>query len=201
MTDHRQVAALYVETGGCYFDLEGVDPWDEKRDARLYDGPHPVVAHPPCNRWSMLANVCYARYGGEHLRPGNDGGCFEEALRAVRRFGGVLEHPAQTMAFRAFLLPRPVRGAWQRTICGGWVTEVAQCRYGHRARKLTWLYLYGAPPPSLDWSDKGYTHQVGGPGHGEGGLPYMQSPEARATPPAFRDLLISMARSVEVKHD
>ena len=38
------VAALYVETNGSYFGLPGVDPWDEPRDARLYAGPHPVVA-------------------------------------------------------------------------------------------------------------------------------------------------------------
>lgn len=27
------VAALYVETGGCYFGIPNVDPWDEPRDA------------------------------------------------------------------------------------------------------------------------------------------------------------------------
>lgn len=47
----QTVAALYVERGGCYWDQPGVDPWDEARDARLYDGPWPVVAHPPCQRW------------------------------------------------------------------------------------------------------------------------------------------------------
>ena len=41
------VAALFVEAGGSYWDLPGVDPWDEARDARLYDGPWPVVSHPP----------------------------------------------------------------------------------------------------------------------------------------------------------
>jgi hypothetical protein len=43
------IAALYVETGGVYYGLPDVDPWDEARDARLYDGPWPVVAHPPAN--------------------------------------------------------------------------------------------------------------------------------------------------------
>jgi hypothetical protein len=47
------IAALYVETNGAYWDLPGVDPWDETRDARQYDGPHPVVAHPPCQRWCI----------------------------------------------------------------------------------------------------------------------------------------------------
>ena len=51
MTEIRQIAALYVAAGGTYFGLEGVDPWDEKRDARAYPGPNPVVAHPPCKRW------------------------------------------------------------------------------------------------------------------------------------------------------
>ncbi len=59
----RTVATLYVETGGVYYGIPGVDPWDEERDARLYDGPYPVVAHPPCSRWGQLANVNHARYG------------------------------------------------------------------------------------------------------------------------------------------
>ena len=41
------VAALFVETGGAYFGVPGVDPWDVPRDARKYAGPYPVVAHPP----------------------------------------------------------------------------------------------------------------------------------------------------------
>ena len=41
------IAALYVETDGCYYGLPGVDPWDEARDARTYAGPHPVVAQLP----------------------------------------------------------------------------------------------------------------------------------------------------------
>jgi hypothetical protein len=45
------IAALYVESGGAYFGLDGVGPGGEARDARTYKGPHPVVAHPPCQRW------------------------------------------------------------------------------------------------------------------------------------------------------
>ena len=41
------ISALYVRTNGPYFGLPDVDPWDEARDARLYRGPRPVVAHPP----------------------------------------------------------------------------------------------------------------------------------------------------------
>jgi hypothetical protein len=49
------VAALLVEADGVYANLPGVDCWDEARDARLYDGPYPVVAHPPCQRWCRFA--------------------------------------------------------------------------------------------------------------------------------------------------
>jgi hypothetical protein len=51
------IAALYVERGGPYFGIEGVDPWDEARDARTYAGPHPVVAHPPCERWGRYSKA------------------------------------------------------------------------------------------------------------------------------------------------
>ncbi len=79
------IAALYVQTNGHYFGLPNVDPWDEPRDARKYAGPHPVVAHPPCTRWCQLAYIVEKRYG---YKVGDDGGCFESALAAVRRWGG-----------------------------------------------------------------------------------------------------------------
>lgn len=80
------IAALYVQTRGVYFNLPGVDPWDEHRDARLYAGPHSVVAHPPCGRWGRY-------WGGNpkqfpRLKLGDDGGCFAHALAAVRQWGG-----------------------------------------------------------------------------------------------------------------
>ena len=74
------VSALYVQRGGVYWDVPGVDPWDEERDARLYTGPNPVVAHPPCQRWGR----CW--YGGPMLHKagrrlvlGDDAGCFSAA--------------------------------------------------------------------------------------------------------------------------
>jgi len=30
------IAALYVQTNGAYYGIDGVDPWDEARDARNY---------------------------------------------------------------------------------------------------------------------------------------------------------------------
>jgi hypothetical protein len=192
------VAALYVETGGCYFGLPGVDPGDEVRDARLYDGPYPVVAHPPCQRWGAMAVVNYVRWGGEHNRPGNDGGCFAAALLDVRGFGGVLEHPAKSRAWEHHGLRKPTGIGWQSTSCGGWVCEVWQSAYGHRANKATWLYYFGnGRPRELDWSRTPGTHQIGF--HDQRGKarnkPTLSPKEAAATPEPFRDLLLSIARS------
>lgn len=187
------IAALYVETDGAYFGLPGVDAWDEARDARLYAGPHPVVAHPPCQLWVNFASLNFKRYGGEHNRPGNDGGCFASALAAVRTWGGVLEHPASSNAWAAHGLPRPVGIGWRATLCGGWVCEVWQSAYGHRARKRTWLYVNGVgEPPQLNWARSPGVAQVG---WFDRVKPTLSKKQASATPPAFRDLLISLART------
>lgn len=192
------IAALYVETDGAYAELPNVDPWDEPRDARRYVGPMPVVAHPPCQRWGAMASVNYARWGGDHNRPGNDLGCFRAALHAVQQFGGVLEHPAKSRAFDFHGITKPRGIGWQRCRTGGWVCEVWQSAYGHRANKATWLYYVGdARPPELRWERPKGSHQVGF--HDQRGKarnkPTLSRREAAATPPEFCDLLISIART------
>ncbi len=183
------IAALYVETGGCYFGLPDVDPWDVARDARLYDGPWPVVAHPPCQLWVNFAALNFKRYGGEHNRPGNDGGCFASALSAVRKYGGVLEHPAFSNAWRAHNLRKPTGIGW----FGGpqeWVCEVWQSAYGHKARKRTWLLYCGKRPRQLRWERPTGSHQVG---WFDRIKPSLGKSQAKATPPKFRDELLKLA--------
>jgi hypothetical protein len=203
------IAALYVEKGGCYSQAENVEIWDVERDARKYAGPWPVVAHPPCQLWINYAALNFKRWGGEHNRPGNDGGCFKHALDAVNQFGGVLEHPAFSKAWNCYGLHRPPRdGGWMADpfgACGederrGFVCEVWQSAYGHRARKRTWLYASLAPSriPELNWSREPGTHQCGY--HDQRGKnrnkPTLSKKEASATPLPFRDLLLDIARSV-----
>lgn len=147
----RTVAALYVQPRGVYYGIEGVEPWGlPEWDARLYEGPHPVVAHPPCARWGRY----YAgRPGHPQFERGDDGGCFEAALSAVRRWGGVLEHPIDSSAWEWFGLDKPPRaGGWvpanDKGLASrahgqvqGWTCTVWQGWYGHRAAKPTWLYV------------------------------------------------------------
>lgn len=196
------IAALFVAKDGCYVDLDGIDPWDEIRDARGYAGPHPVVAHPPCDRWCQMAPVNQARYGH---KVGEDGGCFAAALASVRRWGGVLEHPAVSLAWPAFDLPRPPSvGGWVRGFCGGWSAHVEQRHYGHRARKATWLYAFGVEPLPLKWG-KGAAPEAWISADrpraelAAAGIGQLSKREAKATPPSFRDLLISIARTAQRK--
>jgi hypothetical protein len=195
------VAALFVQRDGSYASIEGVDPWDEARDARKYDGPHPVVAHPPCSRWCRLAGLVEARWGH---KKGDDGGCFASALASVRRWGGVLEHPAYSDAWAAHGLNRPpTGGGWVAADwVGGWTCYVEQFRYGHAAKKATWLYACGIELPSLRWgllADNASTALVSWCGNhvapGEV-RPRLGKREASSTPPEFREALLSMARSV-----
>jgi len=189
------IAALFVQTNGAYFGLPDVDPWDEPRDARKYLGPHPVVAHPPCARWCKpLAKVNETRYGH---KIGDDGGCFQHALMMVRALGGVLEHPANSYAWDRFCLPKPRRGTWLSADRWQWVTEVSQSAYGHKARKNTWLFYQGRQePPALDWSDPAGTHLTSFLKRTARVAPRLSKREAIKTPPAFRDLLIELARGV-----
>lgn len=200
------IAALFVETGGVYFGLPDVDPWDRERDARLYTGPYPVVAHPPCERWGRYWG------GGPSVRvpriKGADAGCFASALVAVRRFGGVLEHPEASHAFREFGLRIPPRqGGWVPADCfAGWTCCVEQGHYGHPARKATWLYCVGEDlPPPLIWGpssgrrlDEGFHSKDERDTARAAGVkprPRLSTAENLATPIPFRDLLLSIARS------
>jgi|SRR5229473_5853018 len=197
------IAALFVERDGVYFGLPDVEPWDKARDARLYSGPHPVVAHPPCERWGRY-------WGGSpctspRLRLGDDGGCFAAALEAVCTWGGVLEHPEGSHAWRRFDIVAPPRD-------GGWVPAglfhynaftccVEQGHYGHRARKATWLYACSVELPTLKWGPCGNRDRFEDSFHSAeerrravktGICQRLSKRERAATPLPFRNLLLSM---------
>jgi hypothetical protein len=201
------IAALYVEPAGAYIGLPDVDPWDEARDARTYAGPHPVVAHPPCQRWGRF-------WHGSTRKPhthamGADGGCFAAALASLRAWGGVLEHPMDSHAWSHHGLAKPPRsGGWvlASTEPDLWTCCVYQGHYGHVAGKGTWLLTCRVPSlPSLIWGPcEQRIHPRALELHGYKkarriGMVAMiggkeKTATRNATPPAFRDLLLSIAR-------
>lgn len=188
-----KVAALFVDPDGPYPGMHEVASfWDLGHDARNYDGPLPVVAHPPCQLWVNLAHVNYKRYGKGQNRPGNDHGCFASALYSVRRWGGVLEHPAKSNAWQAHGLTPPGETiGWRQTALCEWVCEVNQAAWGHKARKKTWLFYCGRNPPLEGrWERPRGTHQVG---WFDRKKPTLSKREANATPDAFAQWLVDLA--------
>lgn len=147
------VAALYVDpVRGPYPQIDGVDIWGQAdarnpvgpldRDARTYDGPHPVVAHPPCGPWGKFR---WRYAGGEGSRD-----CGPRAVEQVRAYGGVLEHPQGSRLWQRCGLPQP-----GRSDAHGWCIEVAQHDWGHPCDKPTWLYVVGTDtaPPLLHYQN------------------------------------------------
>lgn len=199
------IAVLFVQRDSIYENVEDVDCWGRDRDARLYSGPWKVIAHPPCERWGRYW------FGGPSARvrrvKGDDDGCFEAALNAVRRFGGVLEHPAASSAWSHFgLMPPPRCGGWVvADWLGGWTCCVDQGHYGHRAQKATWLYANIAPTalPSLIWGKSSRRVRLDDGFHSAeerrrkirtGSCQRLSGRERAATPSEFRDVLLSMVR-------
>lgn len=208
------IAALFVDPNGPYVGQPEVDPWDEKRDARSYAGQDPVVAHPPCERWGRFAEGAPAH---KRFKLGDDGSCFATAIANVRRVGGVLEHPQGSRAWEVFGMPIPEasrarsKGWTVPDAYGGRSCHVDQGAYGHKAQKPTWIYAVLPAYPKLDgkrtWNME---YRIGGVGyHSERerarakasskGVPkpYKDLPkgERHLTPPAFRDVLIALAKS------
>lgn len=181
--------ALYVDPFGPYPGL--VRQWyDETRDARTYDGPWPVVAHPPCGPWSSLRS----------LSKETTKDCAPHALDMVRRYGGVLEHPRGSTFFDFAGLPKP--GQLPDSF-GGMTFEVSQCDWGHPARKRTWLYVVGLRelPPSAPPAREP-THWCSGGGTGRGktppGIKVCSAQQRRRTPPAFARWLLELAARCSV---
>lgn len=188
-TSASRVAALFVDPDGIYSTLPGVDCWGLPwRDARLYVEGSPVVAHPPCGKWGSYARSFFRD------RLGRDGGCFASALASVLRCGGVLEHPAASSAWPVFGLAPPPPFGWapagvtpSRDGTGAWVAQVDQGHYGHRAPKRTWLLAVTSTRPApLVW----------GVSSASGRVEVMGKRERAATPRAFAEVLVTIARDV-----
>jgi hypothetical protein len=192
----HQIAALFVRRDSIYKTMPGVDAWDEDRDARLWPGGCPVVAHPPCRTWGKLKAFAKAPPGERELAI--------LAVDLIRRWGGVLEHPAASDLWREITLPAPSADPDDH---GGWTLECDQFHWGHLARKRTRLYIVGVPRssmPDVPFREGEPTHCVSSLGGRR-----MSRDERRAraswkpelgpnrrdvTPPAFAEWLVEVAR-------
>ena len=148
----QTVAVLFARADSVYKTLPGCDVYDMERDARIYDGPHPVVAHPPCRAWATLRFHANPRPDERNLA--------RLAVALVREFGGVLEHPFRTTLWAAQKLPN----VGERDQYGGFTLVIDQHWWGHRAQKRTRLYVVGCQPhevPDMPLRLGEATHTVG----------------------------------------
>ena len=181
------VAILFAREDSIYKSIQGVDVFDLARDARSYSGTAPVVAHPPCRAWGRLRHFAKPRADEKELA------LF--AVDAVRRCGGVLEHPEASSLWDAAGLPRPGAG---RDAFGGWTLPVVQQWWGHRARKATWLYIVGVssrdvPRMPLVLGEASHTVGLYSGRDRARCRPEISKAEREATPSAFATWLIDLA--------
>ena len=210
----RTVAALYVLARGPYAAMEGVDAWPERRDALLYDGEGPVVAHPPCGPWSnsgfrQLTKLSATQ--GPWLAP--------NAVLQVRRHGGVLEHPQRSHLWGKMSLPYPepyrqttIAGP-ERDAWGGFTVELDQSAWGHKySHKRSWIYCVGIdydlattfPPPvalpridePAHWKPKLDSRRPGKT-YPRCGMDIASPEQKKRSPDAFACWLVALARTAQ----
>lgn len=191
---NSQVAVLYARGDSIYRAIDGTDVWDAERDARRWPGGAPVVAHPPSRAWGSLRAFAKPREDEKALAL--------HAVECVRRWGGVLEHPAGSTLWAAAGLPKPGEGVDQ---WGGWTLAAPQLWWGHRAEKRTWFYVVGADlrqlpqiPFSMALPTRYVVAKSGRRKGMPGWMPDMNKAEREATPPALAAWLVEAARVCRV---
>lgn len=119
----ERVAVLWCEPRSNYWELlQRCEVYTERKNARTYAGPFPVICHPPCGPWGKYKANCH------HSK--EDGIL---AMQFVHQWGGIVEHPVGSSLFRE-------HGTTGR------IEQVNQGDFGHKALKPTLLYIVEARP-------------------------------------------------------
>lgn len=124
----NSIAILCVNAKSVYKKIQGVDCWDEKRDAYNYAGQSPIIAHPPCAQWSRLHHFAHKNE--------KEKGLALHCFKLIQKYGGILEHPAGSKFFKAV-------GVMHQVI------SIDQHWFGYPARKRTYLYFNQCKPVSF----------------------------------------------------
>lgn len=180
-----KISVLYVRKDSIYKTL-GVDCWDITRDARNYSGHNPIVAHPPCRAWGRLRAFAKPRPDEKELAL--------HAIGLIRKYGGVLEHPAGSSLWKEQNLP--LNG--KTDPFGGFTISVNQFWFGHRAQKNTLLYICGCsradiPPLPLRFEPVQFTVSSNFKKGHHHWRPSITKKEREETPLLFAEWLLLLA--------
>ena len=109
------IAVLCAARKTAYRDIPNVEVYDEVRDARTFQGGMPVIAHPPCRRWTKFGRDMLKGFSKRH--PGhappspdeieNERQLGLQCVRMVQVNGGIVEQPAKSGLWEAAGLPLP----------------------------------------------------------------------------------------------
>lgn len=125
------IPVLFVHPRSNYKKLDFFDCYDEKRNALNYTGSSAVIAHPPCRKFSRLRGLSCA--------PDSEKQLAYFALDLVRKNGGVLEHPADSLLWKEKQVVKP--GTYDEY--GGFTICIDQSWFGYYTQKRTMLYIVG----------------------------------------------------------
>lgn len=190
------ISVLFCARDSVYQRL-GLDCWDVERDARNWSGGNPGIFHPPCRLFCALKHFSTAPESEKQLA--------YWSVEQVRKWGGVLEHPARSALWADMDLPLPgslFEDRW------GFTVEIDQFRFGHPSRKLTWLYICGTRiiPPAPAPAPGRYINVFAGgeryrqmrrDSRNSQALPHMPKSLRSATPINFVRWLVQLAEGCQ----
>ncbi len=172
----KKIVALFVRSDSIYKTMPGIECYDINRNALTWRGGCPIIAHPPCRTWGMLAHMANHIPGEHELALW--------ALKQAEKYGGVVEHPRNSRLWKHIKND------------AGYIIEINQFDFGHVASKPTRLYICGCPknllPPmplhNMGTPRKTITGIVGQPGR------RCTQYERETTPLKFAKWLVKVAR-------
>lgn len=187
-----KVSVLFVRKDSIYKSM-GIDCWDIDRDARLWPGGNPIIAHPPCRAWGQLSHMAKPRPDEKELAIWS--------IHQIRKHGGVLEHPRASKLWKEMNLPL----GNEIDEFGGFTLCIDQSWWGHRAQKRTLLYICGAKRselPRMPLKFELVTHVITqGLRKGQPGWrPRVTQYERESTPAALAEWLIEVASLCRSRH-
>ncbi len=189
----RTVAVLFARKDSIYKTLPGCDVWDIERDARNYVGGGHIVAHPPCRAWGAYRFLAKPRPDEKALATW--------AVDMLRRWGGILEHPAASLLWPEKGLPEPGDvDKW-----GGFTVAAPQFWWGHLADKPTRFYIVGCKPGDLPpipfvlgEAPRTQSTMTKAKLKLPGSRPELLKKDREKTPPALAEWLIEVARRCKI---
>jgi hypothetical protein len=123
----NDIAVLCASNKSKYYLINGLDIYDNNRNAFTFNSNLPIIAHPPCAQWSRLKGLAKPLILEKYLAVW----CYEWIVKN----GGILEHPNGSYLFDYLGI---------RNKC----YKVDLREFGYPAIKTTLLYFHNYKPIS-----------------------------------------------------